>query len=621
MLNQINAFMKGKTHMKKKILIMLFVLVALVIALASCGHECDFSVVKSETPATCLNSGTRIMGCSGCDEQKIEIIPSTGHNYKDTVVAPTCSTNGYTTQECLNCGDNKGGAKLNPVPATGEHNWTPVPDSTVEPTCTEQGYSLKQCSNCQTTNRTDVVPKLTHDYQQTIVYTTKPTCTTPGQGTITTKCTLCGEKKPGVTDLPGQNFPALGHKWEVVSVLAEATCTTAKRNSYKCANEGCIHTKEDIEGEPLGHQYSEEGVVSQAATCHSLEYKTYKCVRFGQTGCTNTNDQGPSSKNRPTPNSYVAHTRGAEATCVTEQVCSECKAAGLQELSTGCTMDDENCLVCTKAGKIHVFANPTGIHDYTEGVTAPTSVTAPTCMREGFSMYLCTTCNIEYKGSITPIDPNNHSYDMDTIVGGTSTPSTCNKFEFTTHRCANTAEDGTTRCEVTTEKIIGSTYSDHVFADGEPTGVITCSHCQTSFYDTTYVESKYKDEDGTLWDGVDKEFDDDTSLNVTITVSKSDVLPMSIESNGTYTQVGQDKPDETKIAIIRVVSDNANAKFTFTVNGDKTYEVTGSGYVDLCAIGDITSLTVTSSCGETYNATVYFYGEKAVPAQPAQSQE
>lgn len=599
--------------MKKKIVLMLFVLVALVIALASCGHECDFSVVKAETPATCLTSGTRVLGCSGCDEQKVEIIPSTGHNYQDTVVAPTCSVGGYTTQECLNCGDTKGGAKLNPTPATGNHVWQPVPDSTVEPTCTDSGYSLQKCTVCQTEGRTNVQNKLNHEYQQQIIYTTKPTCTTAGSGTITTKCVHCGEKQPGVADVPNQSFGALGHNWEFVETVAAATCTTVQRDSFTCINEGCGHTKTEDVGNPLGHEYETEGELAQAATCHSLEYRNYKCVRYGQTGCVN-GTQGPSVRSLPTADSYIAHTPGDAATCVDEQVCSVCEAALPDaELSTECTMDNANCIVCSKAGKIHVFAEPTGEHDYTEGVTTPVSVTAPTCMREGYSMYLCTTCNLEYKGSITAIESTAHDYDMDTVVGGVSTPATCIKYEFTTHQCKNTAEDGTTRCDATTEKIIGNTYADHTFAAGEPTGVITCTYCQKSFYDTTYIESKYQDEDGTIWDGVDKEFDDDTSLNVTITVSKSDVPPMSFTEAGTKTQVDTDNPDTTKISIIRVVGD---ANVTITVNETEytNEDLDDNGYLDICAVGDITSLTVESDGV----ATVYFYGEDAVPAQTTQ---
>jgi hypothetical protein len=269
------------------------------------------------------------------------------------------------------------------------------------------------------------------------------------------------------------------------------------------------------------------------------------------------------------------------------------------------------------------------LHDYKEydqnGVAIPDSfksaqaksVVAPTCMRQGYTVYSCTVCQGEdFKDNYTDIDLTNHNISSE--PAGTTVPETCIKHAYNVHACTNTAEDGTT-CPHAEERIVGTTYADHQFADGEPTGVITCTYCQKSFYDTTYVETKYNDGE-TEWDDEETEFDDDTSLNVTITVSKAVGVPMELTNTSTSgTQVDAEHTDVTEIAIIRVITENENVKFTVTVNAGEanaaTYEITGGGYIDLVEYTDeIKTLTVASTGAGEYSAAVHFYGEKAIPA-------
>jgi hypothetical protein len=270
--------------------------------------------------------------------------------------------------------------------------------------------------------------------------------------------------------------------------------------------------------------------------------------------------------------------------------------------------------------RAHVFVGPTGLHDYKEydqdGVAIPDSfksaqvksVVAPTCMRQGYTVYRCTVCQGEnFKDNYTAIDPTNHNISSE--PAGTTVPETCIKHAYNVHACTNTAEDGTT-CPHAEERIVGTTYADHQFADGEPTGVITCTYCQKSFYDTTYIESKYNDGQ-TEWDDEETEFDDDTNLNVTITVSKSDKPAMSLTGNEEKEEINASNPDATKISVIRIVTDDEDATFVITVNG-QAINHTGNGFIDLCEFGDITELKVKSTSLDG-DATVYFYGEDPVP--------
>ena len=595
---------KGNIHMKKRIFLMLFILVALVVMLSSCGHECNF-VVEQEKAPDCLTSGYKVLGCTECDEERLENLPALGHDYEDTVVAPTCQAQGYTTQKCTRCGDTNNDAKLN-FTTKLNHSFVHVENSKVEPTCTEAGYEMQKCSMCGFERSYNSVEKLGHKFETKIEQTVAPTCTEAGAGTEISRCTVCQAKNPDFTDRPNVEIPALGHDIQRTDDYrvsrVEVTCTTAQHDTWACKRSGCSYTEEADTLDPLGHEWTVDAGVKNAATCHTLETRTFNCVRFGNDGCVKTDAQGDVSKVKVTPNSYLAHTPGAAADCDSAQICTTCTAT---ELCTECTMTDDKCTVCIDAGKKHVFANPTGEHDYDVATDKGLQRTvAPTCMQQGYSIYLCTGCNKTYNDNYTNIDPNNHNVDFDTMVGGKTVAATCNKYEYSVHACTNESINGIP-CSYTEQKVVGDTYADHIFADAEPTGVITCTHCQKSFYDTTYNESTYEEYLG-------KEFDDNASLDVTITVSKEVGIPMKLTNAATSAvQVDADHADTTKIAIIRIVSSSEDVKFTVTVNGE-VVTLDGSGYIDICAIGDITSLSVASEGTGDYEATVYFYGETAI---------
>ncbi len=667
--------------MKKRILLMLLALVAIVtvFALTSCEHECDYAIELTEasTPATCTKSGVKVMKCSECENTKNEIIPALGHDYVSNVVAPTCDEGGYTTQSCSRCGDTNGDKQTDKTQPTNQHDYKVVRSEPVS--CTVDGYTLEKCSACDRERRTNVVTAPGHNFVEKRIYVNDiaPTCTVGAEGVTTKRCSVCDEKDQTFKDI-SETYPALGHDIAYTdayrSNTVAATCTTAQHDTWKCAR--CEYTEESDVGTALGHDYKVDLGVYLPATCCTLEIRTFQCSRKGEAGCV-----GNVEMNIPQENTFAAHTMGASATCVDAQVCTVCLDNGRTELGTHCDQDDPNCTKCSKLLKVHVFADPTGQHnykDYTNNTFKEEQRVgdpiAPTCMRQGYSIYSCTVCGgNEFKDNYTEINPDNHNVDFDTVIGE-PVLETCIKHEYTVHKCTNTAEDGTTTCAYTEEYVYGQTFADHMFADGDPTGVITCTYCQQSFYDTTYVESVYNEyieveagtgqykkvetyeeaengeyildtetqqyrpitdgETGThklvvrfeeatgegadyilkVWDGeTGTEFDDDTSLNVTITVSKSDTEPMSLTGNEEKTQVDGTNADTTKISIIRIVTDDEDATFVITVNGEKI-EHTGNGYIDICEYGEITSLTVKSTSLEG-TATVYFYGEEAVPAE------
>lgn len=107
-----------------------------------------------QTPATCTAKGTSKYTCSCGYSYTSQDIPALGHNYVGTVVAPTCTAQGYTTYKCSRCNDT---SKANDTfTAAIGHNY--VGKVTTEPTYTAEGVKTYTCSNCGD-SYTESIPK------------------------------------------------------------------------------------------------------------------------------------------------------------------------------------------------------------------------------------------------------------------------------------------------------------------------------------------------------------------------------------------------------------------------------------------------------------------------------
>jgi Periplasmic protein TonB, links inner and outer membranes len=106
--------------------------------------------------------------------------PAHVHSYKTKVVAPSCTSKGYTEHRC-SCGDSY---KDSYTDALG-HSFT---EQSVAATCTGGGYTRRTCSRCGATETTNTTPTLGHDYRDTVV---PPT--TSSEGYTEHKCSRCGD--------------------------------------------------------------------------------------------------------------------------------------------------------------------------------------------------------------------------------------------------------------------------------------------------------------------------------------------------------------------------------------------------------------------------------------------
>lgn len=135
------------------------------------------------TKATCKREGVKTFACS-CGHTYTESIAKTAHQYRDTVTAPTCTENGYTTHTCKVCSYSYQDTY---VMAAG-HKYSA---KTVSPTCTDGGYTLYTCS-CGDSYKGQLTSAMGHSWGNWKV-TKEPTTT--ATGTKERSCGKCGIKE------------------------------------------------------------------------------------------------------------------------------------------------------------------------------------------------------------------------------------------------------------------------------------------------------------------------------------------------------------------------------------------------------------------------------------------
>ena len=158
-------------------------------------HTPAAAVKENEVAATCTEAGSyeSVVYCSGCGEElsrETVNVPALGHNHLVSIVAPTCTDQGYTSYTCSRCGDNY---KRNYEEPLGHDfgEWHLAAEA-VEATCTETGLTAvekRTCSRCNTSEKRggETVAKKAHRLQSEV---TAPTCTHKGYTVYT--CADCG---------------------------------------------------------------------------------------------------------------------------------------------------------------------------------------------------------------------------------------------------------------------------------------------------------------------------------------------------------------------------------------------------------------------------------------------
>ena len=152
----------------------------------------------------------------------VRYIKTITHEYEETVISPTCTTEGYTLLRCTACGKEE---KINFVEALG-HDWE-TNSVVTPPTCTESGYTTFTCANCGGSYVDDYVDPLGHAFdawEQTLA----PTCTT--YGIEESRCSRCNLAVEREIDLLGHDWSAPVYAWSA-DCLQVTACRTCKRDA------------------------------------------------------------------------------------------------------------------------------------------------------------------------------------------------------------------------------------------------------------------------------------------------------------------------------------------------------------------------------------------------------
>ena len=440
---------------------------------------------------TCTEQGYTIYTCTACGETvKADFVPANGHSYEESVVAPTCEKDGYTNHVCSVCGDSY---RDNYVDAAG-HQYTLT---VTAPTCTAAGYTTHLCSVCGHSYVDSIVPATGHSYEDTV---TAPTCTAAGYTTHT--CSVCGHSYVDSV------VPATGHDyvWQITRV---PTCTAEGVKTFTCSHCGdsydvalakADHTYEAVVTAPTctnngytthtcsvcGDSYVDSIV---PATCHSYDavVTAPTCTNAGYTThtCSVCGDSYVDSIVPATGHSYEAVVTAP--TCdkmgYTTYTCSVCGDSyvgsytdALEHTYTAvvtkeptCTEEGVKTFTCSECGKSYTEAIPTVAHSY-EAV-----VTAPTCDKMGYTTYTCSVCGDSYVADY--VDAAGHDCETETV------PATCLGYGFVRESCKHC--DYSVITEITAP--LGHDYQAVVTAPTLDEGgytTHTCSRCGDSYVDS-----------------------------------------------------------------------------------------------------------------------------------------
>ncbi len=183
------------------------------------------------------------------------------HEFKSTVVEPTCLKGGYTEHKC-GCGYDKRDTFTNPTNA--KHDFKQV-GASVKPTCTEDGYDLYVCSNCGEEEHRKPV-SAAHTWGEWVV-TEVPNCMDMGMRRH--DCDFCDAYEE-------EELPSDHRYGEPVSTPAD--CDDPEILTYTCTTEGCGFVKEEIGARALGHVFG-EWYIYKDSTCDTLGEMRRDCMR------------------------------------------------------------------------------------------------------------------------------------------------------------------------------------------------------------------------------------------------------------------------------------------------------------------------------------------------------
>ncbi len=273
----------------------------------------NFGNYISNNDATCEADGTETGTCQreGCGKIDTRTVEGSklGHDFGEWVYNndATCETDGTETKSCRRSGCDKTETQTKVDSKLG-HNWVNG-EKLKDANCVHGAEYRYTCFNDETHTKTlfegDVNPD-NHSYGEEWTSNDDATCENDG-----TKYRDC-QNGCGVQDTQTDTGSALGHDYELVETISEATCTTQAKNKYVCKHDSS-HIEERFEGElnPDNHSFG-EWISNNDATCESDGTEYREC----QHGCGEKQTQ--TDIDSALGHDYELTETISEATCTTQ---------------------------------------------------------------------------------------------------------------------------------------------------------------------------------------------------------------------------------------------------------------------------------------------------------------
>ncbi|MCC8044259.1 MAG: Ig-like domain-containing protein [Clostridiales bacterium] len=244
-----------------------------------------------------------------------------------------------------------------------DHDWEY--SDKIAATCNDQGYTLYTCSICGKTKKEDYVNALGHDYEWKA----------NNNGTHTGTCTRCGKQ---VSEYCSEYYK---------DYVTKPTCVEKGYTSHICSK--CGYVLVDTYLDPLGHNYVWTN--NGDGTCSGI------CTRDSSHVVTQSHDYETIVVDPTcTTSGYTAH------------ICKDCSyevdddyvAATGHDYAYTSNGNGTHTGVCKN--------NPS--HTTKANCTHETTVVAPTCEEQGYTLHTCTVCGYSYKDNYKAALGHSHVY-------------------------------------------------------------------------------------------------------------------------------------------------------------------------------------------------------------------
>ena len=243
--------------------------------MASKTYTCSHSEIVWTYPenSSCINGFERKKICTNCEEVFADETISAGssHSMSQTVISPTCQSEGYTHHFCTICGYCYDDTKTEKV----DHKYTNYVYNK-DATCAKDGTKTATCDYGCGETETVTAPntKLSHSFTD-YTYNKDATCTK--DGTKTAACDYgCGE-----TETVTAPNTKLSHSFTDYTYNKDATCTKDGTKTAAC-DYGCGETETvTAPNTKLNHSFTVLVEKEVPSTCaeegHTAIYKCLNC--------------------------------------------------------------------------------------------------------------------------------------------------------------------------------------------------------------------------------------------------------------------------------------------------------------------------------------------------------